>query len=178
MPTPAKKSAMTPIPVQLSKTEFNQFILPHWTCSSFEAVLRDLKLATSSLEVTRATDDSDNDSVPDPIDLCSNTASGDPVDTDGCSVDQFCDFFDASTKTGERACKAADWQDDEPTQKHPSDCKVQKQKMGKPSICMAAVPTMRECSDGIDNDGDGLIDFGADPQCRSLDQVSEKSPGR
>ncbi len=48
MPTPAKKSAMTPIPVQLSKTEFNQFILPHWTCSSFEAVLRDLKLATSS----------------------------------------------------------------------------------------------------------------------------------
>ena len=64
MPTPAKKSAMTPIPVQLSKTEFNQFILPHWTCSSFEAVLRDLKLATSSLEVTRATDDSDNDSVP------------------------------------------------------------------------------------------------------------------
>jgi transposase len=29
MPTPAKKSATTPIPVQLSATEFHQFILPH-----------------------------------------------------------------------------------------------------------------------------------------------------
>ena len=29
MPTPAKKSANTPIPVQLSATEFHQFILPH-----------------------------------------------------------------------------------------------------------------------------------------------------
>ncbi len=29
MPTPAKKPATTPIPVQLSTTEFNEFILPH-----------------------------------------------------------------------------------------------------------------------------------------------------
>ncbi len=29
MPTPAKKPATTPIPVQLSQTEFHQFILPH-----------------------------------------------------------------------------------------------------------------------------------------------------
>jgi transposase len=29
MPTPAHKPATTPIPVQLSETEFNQFILPH-----------------------------------------------------------------------------------------------------------------------------------------------------
>jgi transposase len=29
MPTPAKKPATTPIPVQLSESEFNQFILPH-----------------------------------------------------------------------------------------------------------------------------------------------------
>src|SRR5688572_8846160 len=29
MPMPAKKPATTPIPVQLSETQFNQFILPH-----------------------------------------------------------------------------------------------------------------------------------------------------
>ena len=29
MPTPAKKPATTPIPVQLSATEFHEFILPH-----------------------------------------------------------------------------------------------------------------------------------------------------
>ncbi len=29
MPTPAKKPATTPIPVQLSNTEFTEFILPH-----------------------------------------------------------------------------------------------------------------------------------------------------
>jgi hypothetical protein len=36
-------------------------------------------------------------------------------------------------------------------------------------IC-ADVP---ECRDGIDNDGDGRIDFPADPQCKSLDDDSE-----
>ena len=29
MPMPAKKPAITPIPVQFSETEFNPFILPH-----------------------------------------------------------------------------------------------------------------------------------------------------
>lgn len=30
-----------------------------------------------------------------------------------------------------------------------------------------------QCNDGIDNDGDGLIDFGPDPQCSSLSDNSE-----
>ena len=30
-----------------------------------------------------------------------------------------------------------------------------------------------ECSDGIDNDGDGKIDFGSDPGCSSADDDSE-----
>jgi len=29
MPAPAKKPATTPIPVQLSESEFNEFIFPH-----------------------------------------------------------------------------------------------------------------------------------------------------
>ena len=33
-----------------------------------------------------------------------------------------------------------------------------------------------QCSDGIDNDGDGLIDFPADPGCTSPEDDSENSP--
>ena len=47
-----------------------------------------------------------------------------------------------------------------------------------PTTCVPnEAPTTPQCSDGIDNDGDGLIDFGAgptnDPQCSSADDTSE-----
>jgi hypothetical protein len=48
MPTSAPKSVTTPVPGQVAELEFNPFILPHFLIPSFEAVLRDLKLATSS----------------------------------------------------------------------------------------------------------------------------------
>ncbi len=49
MPTPAKKPATTPIPVQLSATEFAEILSYYISpCPSCEAVLRDVKLATSS----------------------------------------------------------------------------------------------------------------------------------
>jgi hypothetical protein len=48
MPTSAQKSVTMPVPVQVSELEFNPFILPHFLIPSFEAVLRDLKLATTS----------------------------------------------------------------------------------------------------------------------------------
>ncbi|MDJ0850607.1 MAG: PQQ-dependent sugar dehydrogenase [Myxococcota bacterium] len=35
-------------------------------------------------------------------------------------------------------------------------------------------PTGNECLDGVDNDGDGLVDFGADPGCAALDDPSER----
>ena len=35
-----------------------------------------------------------------------------------------------------------------------------------------------ECSDGIDNDGDGRTDFPSDRQCKSADQTSERDPKR
>lgn len=35
---------------------------------------------------------------------------------------------------------------------------------------------LTECNDGIDNDGDGLIDYPADPGCLSLSDTSELNP--
>jgi len=36
--------------------------------------------------------------------------------------------------------------------------------------------TPRVCSDGIDNDGDGLVDYPQDPGCRSANDFAEKHP--
>ena len=38
---------------------------------------------------------------------------------------------------------------------------------------MAILPPRPQCSDGIDNDGDGLIDYPADPGCGGPDSVTE-----
>ncbi len=40
---------------------------------------------------------------------------------------------------------------------------------------VARTPEPTQCSDGIDNDGDGLIDYPADPGCSSLADTSEAS---
>src|SRR5262245_44261333 len=39
-----------------------------------------------------------------------------------------------------------------------------------------ATKTRPQCSDGIDNDGDGLIDLGPDPGCTSPSDNSEADP--
>ncbi len=44
-------------------------------------------------------------------------------------------------------------------------------------MCMNPPAPTPQCSDGIDNDGDGFIDL-FDRQCRSADQDSERHPNR
>jgi hypothetical protein len=68
--------------------------------------------------------DTDGDGVPDPLDRCPNSAVGTTVDTAGCSRAQFCATFDATTPLGARACRRADWQNDQPTASSPKDCVV------------------------------------------------------
>jgi hypothetical protein len=68
--------------------------------------------------------DSDADGVPDPLDRCPGTPSGEPVDDAGCSLAQFCGKFDATTRDGARACRRVDWKNDEPLLSSPKDCMV------------------------------------------------------
>jgi len=72
--------------------------------------------------------DADADGVPDPLDKCANTPAGVEADDAGCSQAQFCARFDATTRDGARACKRADWKNDEPLMKRPTeaDCTVDK----------------------------------------------------
>jgi hypothetical protein len=45
--------------------------------------------------------------------------------------------------------------------------------LAESSVAGGTCADVPECRDGIDNDGDGRIDFPADPQCKSLDDDSE-----
>lgn len=45
-----------------------------------------------------------------------------------------------------------------------------------PSVTITYVPPPPECADGLDNDGDGLIDFPADPGCTDADDDRELDP--
>ncbi len=65
--------------------------------------------------------DVDSDGETDATDRCSTTVSGASVDADGCSHAQFCAHFDVSTKDGLRACRKADWRNDEPTMRGKTD---------------------------------------------------------
>lgn len=81
----------------------------------------------------------------EPVDVVSSTCLGEEGRTDGCS----CDFPDEST-----------------TQCLSNFC-------SEASICTTPPTELVECSDEIDNDFDGLVDFPVDLQCTSAEDTSE-----
>ena len=44
------------------------------------------------------------------------------VDSDGCSLLQFCSAIDANSNYGRKICRSSDWKNDEPL-KNKGDCK-------------------------------------------------------
>ena len=75
-------------------------------------VARKLERVRGDLVAERA--DADGDGVRDAADACPGTTVGAEVDATGCSLAQFCGRVDATTVTGRKACKRADWKNDEP----------------------------------------------------------------
>jgi hypothetical protein len=81
------------------------------------------ELAKMSSDLAAATADADRDGRADRDDACAETPGGAAVDQAGCSLTQLCGRIDARTRTGQRACAAADWQNDEPVMKKKArDC--------------------------------------------------------
>jgi hypothetical protein len=111
-----------------------------------EAMAEELDAAKAELETTTAalaaeTADADADSARDQDDVCPSTPAGQAVDQAGCSQAEFCATFDAKTKTGAKACKQADWKNDEPLLKKKADrdCTVDKgAKGGADDRCVPA----------------------------------------
>jgi hypothetical protein len=73
------------------------------------------------------TADADADTVPDQRDTCASTPAGQFVDQAGCSQAQFCGALPVTNKAERKACKLADWKNDEPSQKpKQADCRYVK----------------------------------------------------
>jgi CSLREA domain-containing protein len=70
--------------------------------------------------------DSDGDGEVDTTDRCPETPPGEAVDDAGCSRAQFCAGFAVATPEGKRACRRADWRNDEPLLLRSDDCAVAK----------------------------------------------------
>jgi hypothetical protein len=85
----------------------------------------DLSETQQTLEAMTA--DADADTVPDQRDTCASTPAGQFVDQAGCSQAQFCAALPVTNKAERKACKRADWQNDEPSQKpKQADCRYVK----------------------------------------------------
>lgn len=79
-------------------------------------------LAQCEADAAAAAADADEDGVRDSGDDCAATPQGAEVDARGCSVEQFCAGFAAA-----KACKRADWNNDEPIMKGTDlDCNYSK----------------------------------------------------
>jgi len=65
--------------------------------------------------------DPDEDGVIAVLDECPATPLGEPVDEEGCALEQFCAGFDVATGEGLLSCRRADWQNDEGH--FPRDCR-------------------------------------------------------
>jgi hypothetical protein len=87
----------------------------------------DAGLADCQTDLAAATADADADGVGDASDACADTPPSTPVDQVGCSWAQFCAPFDVLDKAGKKACKKADWMNDEPAMTRKQvDCVVDK----------------------------------------------------
>ena len=84
--------------------------------------------------------DADGDEETDATDRCPSTALAEPVDGDGCSVTQFCARIVPTSRESARACKKADWRNDEPLMKSgEGDCRLDKGGRGPADDrCLAA----------------------------------------
>jgi YVTN family beta-propeller protein len=90
---------------------------------------------TTSTTLPAMCDDADADGESDVTDRCPATLIGDVIDSDGCSLSQFCAMLNATTRDGARACKKADWQNDEPLMRGKErDCIVQRGTSGPADV--------------------------------------------
>ncbi|NNL68007.1 MAG: hypothetical protein HKP30_17295 [Myxococcales bacterium] len=104
--------------------------------------------------------DPDFDGTPDNQDNCPGLANPSQADGDGDGVGDACDVCPAISDPGQENSDTDDLGDacdNCPFFTNPSQADADGDGLGDPCDVV--------CSDGLDNDGDGLIDFPADPGC-------------
>jgi hypothetical protein len=104
--------------------------------------------------------DSDGDGILDAFDNCPSDANPGQDDLDMDGIGDVCDVFPQNPDNDQAQCEA-DLQ----------------QALIELDICLNPPAPPTECSDGLDNDGDGWIDL-EDRQCLSPEQDSERNRNR
>jgi cysteine-rich repeat protein len=113
---------------------------------------------TKALLITATAADADGDGLADPLDVCPEVPDPAQLDTDGDGIGDACDAATCSNgalETGEE-CDDGNLS--------PGD--------GCDAACELELP---DCGDGVDDDGDGLVD-GADPGCGGLASAAAENP--
>jgi hypothetical protein len=112
--------------------------------------------------------DSDGDGIPDVGDNCPSTANPDQADGDGDGVGDACDNCPAMANPGQDDVDGdgvGDACDNCPTTANADQADGDSDGVG--DACDL------QCSDGVDNDGDGNVDYAADPGCTNGSDNSE-----
>jgi cysteine-rich repeat protein len=110
----------------------------------------------TSSPYTEASSDRDGDTLPDADDDCPDVANPDQADADGDGTGDACDL----ETCGNSIVELTEECDDGNVQSGDG--------------CSAACRIENgPCDDGIDNDGDGLVDFGEDPGCQTASSPKE-----
>jgi hypothetical protein len=104
--------------------------------------------------------DTDGDGILDDADNCPDDSNGGQEDRDLDLIGDVCDPFPDDRDNAQAQCE--------------TDLD---EALADLEMCMNPPAPTPQCSDGIDNDGDGFIDL-FDRQCRSADQDSERHPNR
>jgi len=112
--------------------------------------------ACSTRLITAAAADRDADGIADPYDNCPGLANADQLDTDADKVGDACDDQICGNGVREGALTLAAHEECDDGNRVAGD--------GCSATCQKELP---DCGDGVDNDGDGKIDWGADPGCGS-----------